>query len=62
VPAADDLGDTDEGYAQMSYPEFLEALCGVGCYKRCNPYTPLYQRVDAFLEQNILARTVGTKG
>jgi len=45
--------DDDDGDAEMVYSEFLEAVAAMTEYKVCNPYIPLYQRIEIFLTKNI---------
>ena len=39
---------------ELSYPEFIEGIATISIYKDPDPYVPLKQKIETFLEQDIL--------
>lgn len=40
----------------MSYAEFLEALAACTQYTKCNPYRPMFQRLELLLTEDLFRR------
>ena len=46
-------GDVGGGDDEMIYMEYLEAWGAVACYKKVNPYVPLYRRMEELFVEKL---------
>ena len=46
----------DASESEIVYPEFLEAVCALACYRITDPYRTFYDKVHTFVTQEFIPR------